>query len=117
MTTYDWPADTAWNPMSGTFRLSTIASLSSSPYTGDHKASLLGELWVANLSFNAKEISLVHDMQGFLNGLEGPVNPVRMFDHKRLAPVLLSGGSAAFSDGTFFSDGTGWADGYAPQLT
>lgn len=56
-------------------------------------------------------------MQGFLDALEGPVNPVRMFDHLRLAPVLLSGGSSPFSDGSYFTDGTGWTDGYEPMLT
>jgi len=102
--------------MSGTFRLSSISALSSSPYTGAHKASLLGQLWIAKLTWPARVLALVHNMQGFFDALEGPVNPVRMFDHKRMAPVTLSGGSEPWSDGTFFTDGSGWSDGYAPAL-
>lgn len=116
MTTYDWPADDDWQPLSGSFRLSTIAALSSSPYTGAHKAASLGQIWVATLSFNAKELTLSHQIAGFLNMLEGPVNPVRLFDWWRPVPVCLDGDAEPWSDATYFSDGSGWVDGYAPLL-
>jgi len=102
--------------MSGSFRLSSISALSSSPYTGAHKAALLAQIWVASLNWNNHELDLTHDMQGFLDALEGPVNPVRLFDWWRPAPLLLSGSITAWSDATYFDDGTGWTDGYAPSL-
>lgn len=114
---YDWPSDKILQAISGTFRLSSIAALSSSPYIGAHKAASLGQIWVANLTFHISDLTEVHKMQGFLDALEGPVNPVRIYDRWRPAPRLLSGGSSPFSDGSYFSDGTGWTDGYAPMLT
>lgn len=113
---HDWPQDAAWTPMSGTFRLTAIAALSTSPYTGAHKAASLAQIWVAKLAWNNRALDDTHNIQGFLDQLEGPVNPVRLFDWWRAAPVLLSGGSQSWSDGTFFTDGTGWADGYAPAI-
>lgn len=116
MTTYDWPSDQALQAISGTFRLSNISALSSSPYTGAHKAASLGQLWVASLTFSIFELAEVHLMQGFLDMLEGPVNPVRIYDRWRPFPKALHGGVSAFSDGSLFSDGTGWTDGYGPIL-
>lgn len=113
---YDWPHDAPWTPESGSFRLSSISALSSSPYTGAHKAASLGQIWVAKFNWNNTHLDQTQDMQGFLDMLEGPVNPVRLFDWWRSAPKLLSGGSSPFSDDTYFDDGSGFTDGYEPLL-
>lgn len=113
--TYTWPHDADWVPMGSSFNLMTRAKLSTSPYTGASKAATLAQLWVADLSFNKKSEGFVREMQGFLNMLEGPANPVRLFDWWRELPLLVES-DQPFSDGTFFSDGTGWVDGYDLKL-
>ena len=113
---FNWPHDPAWNPMAGRFRLRTISQMSASPYTGAVKAVGLGQVWTADLTFNNHDMALGHDMQGFLESLEGPVNPVRLFDWWRRVPALLSSAASGFSDGTFFTDGTGFTDGWAPLV-
>jgi hypothetical protein len=113
---FDWPQDPTWAPMSGTFRVRSIAEISTSPYTGGIKSRSLGQIWVAKLQWNNHSLDDGQDIQNFLNQLEGSTNPVRLFDWWRSAPSLLSGGSQPWSDGTYFSDGTGWTDGWAPSL-
>jgi hypothetical protein len=51
-----------------------------------------------------------YDFGAFLEGLEGPVNPVLMHDWHR--PYLTAGAGQVYtwSDGTYFTDGTGWQD-------
>lgn len=114
--TFEWPVG-QWIPISGSFRLSSISAVSSSPYTGAQKAVSLGQIWLAEATFHEPLLSDAHDLLGFLNELEGPVNPVRLFDWWRPTPRLLARGSSAWSDGTLWSDGKGWTDGYAPTLS
>lgn len=116
MSIFEWPSDQILQAISGNFRLSNISGLSTSPYTGAHKAASLGQIWVANLTFHIPDLREVHLMQGFLDLLEGPVNPVRIYDRWRPVPIPLAGGKSPFSDGSYFTDGTGWTDGYGPML-
>ena len=113
---FDWPQSGGYKPISGSFRLRAISEISTSPYTGGIKSRSLGQIWVAKYAFGNRDPDCAQDIQNFLNQLEGPSNPVRMFDWWRSAPSLLSGGSQPWSDGTYFSDGTGWTDGWSPSL-
>lgn len=113
---YEWPSGRDFQPISGKFHLATVAQFSASPYTGAGKALTLAQIWRAEIAFNAKSIAVAQDMQGFIESLEGPVNPVRLYDWWRSAPALLSGNTSFFSDGSGFTDGTGFTDGYEPQV-
>lgn len=112
---YDWPHAREWTPVGSIFKLRSISTLSSSPLTGSHKAASLGQVWVADLTFGNRHEDFAREMQGFLSMLEGPVNPVRLFDWWREGPILLSD-VEPWSDGTLFDDGTGWLDGLALKL-
>lgn len=114
--TFEWPVG-QWQPISGSFRLSSISTVSASPYTGAQKAISLGQIWLVEATFHEPLLNDAHDLLGFLNELEGPVNPVLLFDWWRPTPRLLSAGSSAWSDGTLWSDGKGWTNGYAPTLS
>lgn len=113
---YSWPNNPKWTPMASNFRPRTISSLSSSPYTGMHKAFSLAQVWFMEATWNNQELAITHEIQAFLNQLEGPVHPVRMFDWWKRTPILLSTGNQPWDDGTFFDDGTGWQEGYTLSL-
>lgn len=113
---FSWPHDRLWKPMSGRMRLRPLSQMSASPYTGSVKAAGLGLLWVADFTFNNHDLAQGHAMQGFIDGLEGAVNPVRLFDWWRQVPALLSSAQSGFSDDSLFTDGTGFTDGYAPRV-
>jgi hypothetical protein len=108
---YDWPHERDFRPISGRFYPATVAQVSVSPYTGAGKGLTLAQIWKADVTFNTKSLEVAQDFQGFLDSLEGPVNPVRMFDWWREFPPLLAGDTTFFSDGTTFTDGTGFTDG------
>ena len=112
MIIFDWPRDLNWRPMQGRFGLLPITHLSQSPYTGSLKNILLTQIWHAEFTFNHHSIADGVDIQGFIEGLEGGANPVRMFDPWRSQPLLVSTAQTGFSDGSLFSDGTGFTDGY-----
>lgn len=117
MTIYDWPdGEDFFAPINGSFRLVPVSQISASPYTGAIKAVNLALIWQARFEIDLRTLANAHNFQGFIESLEGPVNPVRLFDRWRPAPALLSGGLSGFSDGTFFSDGTGFTDGYEPLV-
>lgn len=113
---FDWPHDPDFEPISGRFYLATVAQMSVSPYTGVGRGITLAQIWKADLTFNSKALEVAHDLQGFLESLEGPVNPVRLFDYWRQFPSLLAGDTSTFSDGTTFTDGTGFTDGASPKV-
>jgi hypothetical protein len=113
---FDWPGSDDFRPMSGRMHLVTVAHISASPYTGSGKAVTLAQVWKADFSFNSRALARGHDLQGLVESLEGPVNPVRMFDWWRQYPAALLGGVTGFSDGTLFDDGTGFTDGWAPMV-
>jgi hypothetical protein len=52
-----------------------------------------------------------YDFGAFLEGLEGPLNPVWMHDwHRPYLRAQEGGLTYSWADGTFFTDGTGWSD-------
>lgn len=111
----EWPVG-QWTPTSGSFRPTVVSLNSTSPYTGGIKAAVLAQIWVASFSVTVPELDDAHDLQGFLDALDGPSNPVMMFDWWRPMPRGLRGATASFTDGTLFTDGTGFDDGWAPEL-
>lgn len=114
---YTWPNNPKWTPMSSSFRPKSISSMSSSPYTGSHKAFSLAQLWYLEATWNNHDLATTQEIQAFLNQLEGPSNPVRMFDWWKRSPILLSTGDEPWDDGTFFDDDSGWQEGYSLTLT
>jgi hypothetical protein len=113
---FDWPSGADFAPRAGRFHLATVAQISASPYTGAGKAVTLAQVWRAELTLGVRSIEVAHDIQGFIESLEGPVNPVRLFDRWRPFPLGLIGGVSGFSDGTLFSDGSGFTAGWAPMV-
>lgn len=112
---FDWPkGDSQWTAINGSFRLVTINSVSTSPYSGARKSSTLGDVWMARLEFDLRDLPRAKAFQRLITVLRGSENTIRMYDRWRPWPPLLRGEPAPFSDGTFFSDGTGFTDGYSP---
>lgn len=103
-----WPSND-WAPMSGKFRVQPVSTQSRSPYTGAVKALKLAQIWVADLTWNNHDLQDTFALQAFLESLDGPSTPIRLFDWWRRKPYLMSvAGSEPWSDATFFTDGTGW---------
>lgn len=95
--------------MSATFRVQPVSLLSRSPYTGAMKAINLAQLWNVTATWNSRSLSDAFALQAFLESLDGPATPVRLFDWWRVQPQLVATAAAEpWSDGTLFSDGTGW---------
>jgi len=113
---FEWPSDTAYRPISGRFGLTPISQISVSPYSGAIKAVNLAQVWSAEFTLGPKDLATAHDIQAFIEKLEGAANPVRLWDFWNPTPTLLSGNQSGFSDGTLFTDGTGFTDGYAPRV-
>jgi hypothetical protein len=111
MPTFSWPTSKKWIPASGSFRARAITQSSISPYTSAYKGSSLGSVWVAKMDFPARTLDDGYELQAFLDGLEGPTNPVYIPNWNRPSPRYFGDQvGAPFSDGTFFTDGTGWND-------
>ncbi len=108
---FDWPKDLNWRPMAGRFALTPISQHSMSPYTGSSKVINLTQIWRAEYQFNTESLANRFNMQGFIDGLEGGANTVKIFDHWRTKPKLQT--VFTWSDGTIFDDGTGWLDAWA----
>jgi hypothetical protein len=114
MTTFTWPAD-KFVPTVRAWNLRTVAQISQSPYTGAVKAASSGSMWVVDATFPLATRQDAIDLQGFLEQLEGPVNPVLMFDWQR-AHIRASDptirytweGGYPFTDGRAWT-GTGWS--------
>ncbi|MEP6827914.1 MAG: hypothetical protein ABJA10_07550 [Aestuariivirga sp.] len=109
---FDWPRSSNWKPLSGKFTLAPIGHISQSPYTGSLKAISLTQIWKADFAFNNHSLADGIDIQGFLEGLEGSANTVRLYDPWRVNPLLLSTAISGFDDGTLFDDGTGFTAGW-----
>lgn len=116
MTTFDWPDGPDFCPINGSFRLLPISLTSASPYTGSIKGIGLAQIWAARFEIDLRNLANAADFQGFIESLEGPTHPVRLFDRWRPFPLALKGEVSGFSDGTFFDDGTGFTDGWAPAI-
>lgn len=116
MSSIGWPRhDGTYMWESCIFRVRPIATLSNSPFTGSSKGIKNGSVWIATLSFNNKSPGETQELQAFLDRLEGPANPVRLYDPLRIYPKKLaasntSAGAQTFSDGTLFDDGYGWSE-------
>ncbi len=108
---FDWPKDLDWRPVAGRFALTPISHHSMSPYTGSSKVINLTQIWRTEWQFNANTLASRFNIQGFIDGLEGGANTVKMFDPWRTKPKLQ--GTFTWSDGTIFDDGTGWLDAWA----
>lgn len=91
MTTYTWPSQRDYAPMSGSFRLRPITATSVSPYTGATKAANFGQIWVAQFTWNNVSIDIANELQSFLDQLQGSANPVLLFDWWRKTPRALIG--------------------------
>lgn len=113
---FDWPDGSDFCPINGSFRLMPVSHTSASPYTGSIKAINLAQIWMARFEIDLRNLANATDFQGFIDGLEGPTNPVRLFDRWRPFPRALLGEKSGFSDGTFFDDGTGFTDGWSPMV-
>lgn len=122
MPIYNWPLH-KWIPASGTFRVKSIPSLSVSPYTGASRSASGGMMWVAEQTWPAQTLYEAHEIQAFLDRLEGPVNPVLIPVWNRMGLRALIGSEMSnsetqalaitgepWSDGLFFDDGYGWSD-------
>lgn len=118
MTEYAWPAY-GQAPAEAMFRVGSLSQLSTSPYTGASIGYSLGQLWMATLTFNNRLLEDAFDFQAFLSRLEGPINPVRLFDWQRRFPRLFSAqAEQPFSDLSLFDDGSGWAEtGLTPLVS
>ena len=116
MTTFDWPDGPDFCPINGSFRLMPVSQTSASPYTGSIKAIGLAQVWMARFEIDLRSLANAHSFQGFIESLEGAVNPVRLFDRWRPMPLALKGAVSGFSDGSFFDDGTGFTDGWSPLI-
>lgn len=116
MTVFDWPDGRDFCPINGSFRLVSISQTSASPYTGSIKGVSLAQIWMARFEIDPRTLANATDLQGFIESLEGPTNPVRLFDRWRPYPLALKGEVSGFSDGTFFDDGTGFTDGWSPAI-
>jgi hypothetical protein len=104
-----WPSRPQWEPMQGTFRVQPVSVKSISPYTGAQKAIALAQLWMVTATWNARSFADSFALQAFLESLDGPSTPIRLFDWWRVKPQLMTSAAAEpWSDGTLFSDGTGW---------
>lgn len=91
MTTYTWPSQKSYAPMSGSFRLRPITAASISPYTGATKAANFGQIWMAKLTWNNVSIDIANELQSFLDQLQGAANTVLLFDWWRKTPLPLIG--------------------------
>jgi hypothetical protein len=111
MPDYTWPVG-KWIPSSSVFHIRTMSQLSQSPFTGASKGATSGQLWVCEATFPPMQNRDAYDFGGFLEGLEGPLNPVWMHDwHRPYLRAQEEGLSTyTWTDGSFFTDGTGWAD-------
>jgi hypothetical protein len=108
MTTHTWPIG-KWVPEDRVFQLKPITQASVSPYTGGMKSSTMGMVWTCEAMFPFMQAVNSNEFQSFLDELEGPTNPVRMFDWRRKRPnSIVISAVEPWSDGTLFSDGTGW---------
>lgn len=104
-----WPSLPVWKPMQATFRVQPVSVKSISPYTGAQKAIALAQVWMIEATWNSRAFPDSFALQAFLESLDGPATPVRMFDWWRVKPQLMTSAAAEpWSDGTLFSDGTGW---------
>lgn len=119
MTDYAWPVDCGRIPVGGNFRVTSLSTISVSPYSGASIAMSLGQIWAASITWDGNDRKSTIEIQTFISKLEGPVNPVRIHDWWRLFPVQLTAqGFNPWSDGTFFDDGSGWAaSGYSPLVS
>ena len=110
MTVYAWPSF-GMAPIEAMFRVASLSQLNASPYTGGSIGFSLGQMWMATITFNNRLLEDTFDMQAFLSQLEGPVNPVRLFDWQRRFPINFSEqAEQAFSDLSLFDDGSGWTE-------
>lgn len=110
MPTFTWPTG-YWIPTASVFKIQTISQMSQSPYSGAIKAATSGQLWTCEATFPPMQNRDAHDIEAFLEGLEGPVNPVYMHDwHRPYLRAEEGGPVRQWSDGTLFTDGTGWQD-------
>ncbi len=114
MPIYSWPSD-KWGWREHSFRVLPITQNSASPYTGTSKSSALGNIWVCSFTIPEQSDDNAFELQSFLDLLEGPVNPVQLYDRKRqtvralmnAAPILWSGG-ITWSGGVTWS-GPAWS--------
>jgi hypothetical protein len=104
----NWPSG-QWVPERGRFALRPVSVMSTSPYTGATKAIALAQLWVAEITWHVPDLNDAIDLQAFLESLDGPATPIRLFDWWRCHPRGFNPTIEHWSDGTFFSDGTGWS--------
>lgn len=113
---YNWPNDPDWTPMASIFRPRAIGSMSISPFTSSIKSFSSNQIWLLEATWNNMRLDLVHEIQAFLNQLEGSTNRIRFFDWWKRSPSLLSEGNEPWDDSTFFDDNTGWQEGYTISL-
>lgn len=111
MTTYTWPVH-KWVPQSSAFSIRTISQMSTSPFTGGTRASSLGQIWVCEATFPPMKNRDAYEFASFLEGLEGPVNPVRMHDWHRRQIRAFDGTNSmvTWTDGSGFTDGSFLSD-------
>lgn len=110
MPTYSWPAR-KWLPTSSVFKIQTIAQMSQSPFTGATRAATSGQVWTCEATFPSMKNRDAYDFSAFLDGLEGPVNPVWLHDwHRPYVRAFDGAATTRWSDSTLFTDGTGWAE-------
>lgn len=112
MTQLTWPQN-KYKVSESQFFLDVAAFLSTSPYTGSHKALLSAQVWRVEMNLVAQTLEEAQDLQAFIDKLEGPTGTMLLYDHWRTRPLGTlglagSGTIESWSDGTFWTDGTGW---------
>lgn len=108
VTPVSWPSNN-WAPMAGKYRVQPVSTQSRSPYTGSLKSLKLAQIWQVDLEWNNHSLGDTFQLQAFLESLDGPSTPVRLFDWWRRRPWLVDqAATEPWSDLTLFTDGTGW---------
>lgn len=83
-----WPTVKPYIPAAGFLRVRAAAELSVSPYTGALRSATLAVLWSASYTLQPDKADF-RQIAALVDSLEGPTNPVSIFDPWRAHPKLL----------------------------